>query len=197
MVFGGTYPAVSGQPPHRAIQNCLPASTTARRASSTARLAPHLTTTFDGNTSRIWPRSSFPVLHFCQYGRFDTGATPTTPRSMGRIDRDNRVACKANVTRLSRVNHPSCGRPIRTKAAQSDRPRSLLLSVSGSTASQAGCNLFRLPEGFGVAPPSRLRKPIKSPVRHLPGKEIHGDDLGHVLVSSVAALVERHPVSAT
>lgn len=69
------------------------------------------------------------------------------------------------------------------------------LQVFGRAPFKGAGNLVRLPEGFGAATPSRLRKPVASPVDHLPCREIHGDDLGHVVVSyPVAAPVERHPV---
>lgn len=65
---GGTYPSVRGQPPHLARQYCLPASTSARRASSTRRFAPHITTTRSGSASCIDLRRVFPTAHFFQYG---------------------------------------------------------------------------------------------------------------------------------
>ena len=56
------------------------------------------------------------------------------------------------------------------------------LQISGRASLQGAGNLWRLPEGFGAATPSRFRKPVGSPVNHLPCREIHGDDLGHVVV---------------
>lgn len=78
--FGGSYPSVSGQPPHLARQNCLPASITRNRASSTSRCAPQRTMMLSGSTSRICALSSFPVLHFCQYGRLATAQILHAPR---------------------------------------------------------------------------------------------------------------------
>jgi hypothetical protein len=67
------------------------------------------------------------------------------------------------------------------------------LQVFGRAPFKGAGNLVRLPEGFGAATPSRLRKPVASPVDHLPCREIHGDDLGHVVVSKSARPVR--PVS--
>jgi len=68
----------------------------------------------------------------------------------------------------------------RQNAALSDRAL-CLFQIPRRAPSQAARNLVRLTEGFGVAPPSRLRKRFQSPIHHLPCREIHGDDLGHVV----------------
>jgi len=68
------------------------------------------------------------------------------------------------------------------------------LQVSGRASLQGAGNLWRLPEGFGAATPSRFRKPVGSPVHNLTRRKVHGYELAHVRLSPVAALVERHPV---
>lgn len=65
-----------------------------------------------------------------------------------------------------------------------------LLTISGGAASQAVRNFPRLPFGLGVTSPRGLRKRIKSPIHHLPCREIHGDDLGHVVVLKSLSGVE-------
>lgn len=58
----------------------------------------------------------------------------------------------------------------------------LCCTVFGGAPSQRVRNPVRLLEGLGFASPGSLRKPVCPPVNHLPCREIHGDDLGHVVV---------------
>lgn len=85
----------------------------------------------------------------------------------------------------------------REKAGLEPDPSLCCLTVSGRASLQGAGNLWRLPEGFGAATPSRFRKPVGSPVHNLTRRKVHGYELAHVRLSPVAALVERHPVSAT
>lgn len=89
--LGGTYPSVRGHPPHRARQYCLPASTSASRASSTRRLAPHKTTTRGGSASPMIRRNTFPFRQVFQYG-FATTRTPFPALPDAEI-----IGCRNNV----------------------------------------------------------------------------------------------------
>lgn len=71
--------------------------------------------------------------------------------------------------------------PIMQKGGQSDRPS--LLRISGRASLKDAGNLVRLAGGFGVAAPCGFREPVKSPISHLTRRKVHGDDLGHVVVS--------------
>jgi hypothetical protein len=67
----------------------------------------------------------------------------------------------------------------RQKAGSSPAP--FCCSIPGGASPERVRNLARLLEGFGFTAPSRLRKPVSPPIHHLPCREIHGDDLGHVV----------------
>jgi hypothetical protein len=87
---------------------------------------------------------------------------------------------KGKNCRTVSVNHVV---PQQEKAGLEPDPSLCCFTVSGRASLQGAGNLWRLPEGFGAATPSRFRKPVGSPVDHLPCREIHGDDLGHVCLS--------------
>ena len=59
---------------------------------------------------------------------------------------------------------------------------SLLLPIQFGASPERRRNLIRLQECLGFTSPGCLREPVQSPVDHLPAREIHGDDLGHVVV---------------
>ena len=66
MRSGGTYPIVSGHPPHRSTQYPFIASISLSRATCSPRR--RMMTTLFGRASSITRRSSFPRLHDFQYG---------------------------------------------------------------------------------------------------------------------------------
>ena len=97
----------------------------------------------------------------------------------------NRLKRNCNYTE-SETGHNAKAAPLQ------DRPL-CCFQVFGRAPLKGAGNLWRLPEGFGAATPSRLRKPVSPPVDHLPCREIHGDDLGHVVVSKSAPVSEASP----
>ena len=117
-------------------------------------------------------------LSLCESSGLGITQTPRAPTRQDFITPGNSDACKAKNVRAARVNHLV---HKREKAGLEPDP-SLCCSVSGGASPERVRNLARLPEGFGLASPSRLRKPVSPPVDHLPCREIHGDDLGHVVV---------------
>jgi hypothetical protein len=74
------------------------------------------------------------------------------------------------------------------KAGSSPAP--LCCPVFGGAPSQRICNPVRLQEGLGFTSPGSRRKPVCPPVDHLPCREIHGDDLGHVVVLKFSPSLE-------
>lgn len=108
----------------------------------------------------------------CASVRYRTQRAFSRARAVGRAD-----GCPPSAFRSAT--------PHQQKGGQSDRP-SFCLSIPLRAPPESGRNLFRLPEGFGAATPSRLRKPVSPPVDHLTRREVHGDDLGHAFVSMSA-----------
>lgn len=125
-------------------------------------------------------------------GRPSRSGNTQLPRSTPHKDfiRGGNMAGVESVIRLSRDLSQSRNGPLSGAA--------LCCTIPGGASPERVRNLIRLPEGFGFTAPSRLHKPVSPPIHHLPCREIHGDDLGHVCLSNPASpLVERHPVSAT
>jgi hypothetical protein len=65
------------------------------------------------------------------------------------------------------------------KAGSSPAP--FCCTIPGGASPERVRNLARLLEGFGLASPSRLRKPVSPPVDHTPLAKVNSDDLGHVV----------------
>lgn len=166
---GGEHFSVSGQPPHRARQYFTPASMKAVRASSSDP-ARNMTTLGAGE-SAMTALSSFPRLHFSQYG---FGITRTSAPGVIRA-RKGCVRKRALVQlRDSFVIHHT------KKAAPSDRP--LRISpVAGGAPSQGVRNLSRLPVSFAFAA-RRPGQPFLPSDPHPPSKA-RVDHVRHVVVS--------------
>lgn len=139
---GGTYPSVSGQPPHFATQYALAAPISARRASCSDFR--RIITTLFGSASANMARTSFPRLHFSQYGfaGFGITLTPRAPAPVVFTERGNSLAVKRDV------------RPTRefivTFAARFSRP------ASEALARPLAVSLRPVPVGAGRVDQVRL-----------------------------------------
>lgn len=105
---GGTYPSVSGQPPHLATQYAFPASTSCMRASCSPRR--RIITTLPGSASAMISRRSFPLAHFSQYG-FVIAAIRRAPERWDATRTRNSSVRKRNVgfcVRESFANTDGC-----------------------------------------------------------------------------------------
>ena len=99
---GGTYPSVSGQPPHFATQYDLLASAKRITASAIKGLCPLIGTTFGGGVSASTARNSFPRLQDFQYGLtldFGMGAPRYAPRRTATIKSGNPNSCNPATTK--------------------------------------------------------------------------------------------------
>lgn len=119
---------------------------------------------------------------------FSTFAAITSPANEQRPPKA-RPACGA-VGPLAFAPPSQRAAPFHAENAGLARASFRCPQIPGRAPFQGAGNLVRLAEGFGVAPPSRLREPVKSPISHLPCREIHGDDLGHSSSSKCAPRLE-------
>lgn len=207
---GGAYPTVSGQPPQRRTQYAFPASISRRRASCS--LARVIMTTLSGSASANTDLSSFPRLHFSQYG-FATAQTLHAPRRRVTVSRnsvwfktfpvhlDYRFVRLSSVSRMVRTASPEAGSaplphslraPLHRRNAPLSGRALCPLPIVGRTPSQGGRNLFGLPSGFAFAA-RRPGQPL-TPTDHRPPCKAQVDQVAHLSLSSVAARAERHPV---
>lgn len=171
--LGGTYPSVRGHPPQRAMQYCLPASTRRNRASSILRLAPQRTSTSAGRLSRITDLSSFPRLHFCQYGFVTAHSREHAPPVALFIECRNIVDCKTDsahgmvkspkkmFTFAAAIRSRDEQRPAHPPAVRAVGPGHPSPRVTGATPSPHGRTADSTPAASLCPHPKALRQPAQ------------------------------------
>lgn len=141
----------------------------------------------------------------CAFSSTDTSVSSTdgggiSPASEGgRLSRSDITHTPRALTRKRFISTGNCGQRkpqvihihdsfdtvvnavLQTEKAALGDP-SLCCTIPGGASPERVRNLIRLPEGLGFTSPCRFRKPVSPPIHHLPCREIHGDDLGHVVV---------------
>lgn len=195
--------ATNGQQPHVSAQYDAASSMSFARLA--ASLPPRMAITAGSPPSLINRLTNLALGHNA------TGTPSAAPPSRTEIIKaGNSDACKAKSSRAWRVGHrnphrpggfppagraPSCGGPYHpslpgrrdliphSKEAELSPTPLCCFTVSGRAPFQGAGNLIWLSEGFGAATPSRLRKPVSPPIHNPSAFEIHGYDLGHVVVS--------------
>lgn len=104
----------------------------------------------------------------------------------GRVINSNRpgIAPHAIAVAPSVASYHFDGRRVpipQSRKAGLTGPSLCCLQISGRDPFKGSGNLVRLSEGFGAATPSRLRKPVCPPARHLTRRKVHGDDLAQAV----------------
>lgn len=137
---------------------------------------------FDGGSSSTCASPNATRTPRCNHIGTRNGYTRKTCGGQFVLNADQRPACPPAECAAGPLAVPPSGQraiPPHGRTAGLKPAASLCPSILGRTASQAGGNLFRLPEGLGAATPGRLRKRIKSPIKHPALAKVGGDDLGH------------------